>query len=270
MRIRSASVGLIALLVASSAFAASKPRIVETTAPAYPEASRRAQEHGDVLVRVVVSKEGAPLEVTVARSSGFPALDAAAVEAVRGWKFAAALDEGGKPVEAPLQFKVQFNLDDSPPPPVAFDEATKLKIENEWYSLIDLSTIVDRTWRHCRSLTEPASSVKKYQAFFDALAPEISARESYLHLYFKDASKDAVDKMLRDEHQFSAGVIALLIENVTLNNKSPKVWCEPLTAGYLAAIEQFMSTRQVDWTAPELARIKPFHLPREKPLQPHR
>ena len=52
MRIRSASVGLVALLVASLAFAAApKPRIVETTAPAYPEVSRRAQEHGDVLVR---------------------------------------------------------------------------------------------------------------------------------------------------------------------------------------------------------------------------
>ncbi|MBC8027194.1 MAG: energy transducer TonB [Steroidobacteraceae bacterium] len=262
---------LVLLLMATSAAATpSKPRILETTPPIYPEDSRRAQEHGDVSVRVFITKDGTVASAEVARSSGFPALDSAAVDAAKRWKFSAGTDEAGNAVDAPLQFKVQFNLDHSAPPPATFDAETKRKVEEEWYSLIHFSTIVDRTWRRCRSLTQPSNSVEQYPAFFAVLAPEISVRESYMHLYFKDAPREAVKKMLRDEHQISAAVISNMIQNATLNNKSPKIACVPFTAAMQFGMDRFMQRKSVDWDAPQMAPIRVLHLQRRKPLEPKR
>ncbi|HUQ08798.1 MAG TPA: energy transducer TonB [Steroidobacteraceae bacterium] len=266
----SALLVILACFAGTSSAAPSKPKIVEAAPPIYPESSRRAQEHGDVLVRVLVSQQGRPLDVTLARSSGYPALDAAALEAVKLWKYAPATDDAGKAIDAQTQFNVRFQLDDSPPPPPAFDAETRAKIENEWYSLIDLSVIVDRTWRRCRSLSEPGSSVEKFRDFYEALAPEISARESYLHLYFKDHPKDQVERMIRFEKQGSAAAIAYFIENATLNQKSPKTWCEPLMAESQAAMNQFMRSKEVDWAAPDLRIIRALHTPRRKLMEPRR
>lgn len=253
-----------------AASAATKARILEASPPNYPEASRRAQEHGDVLVRVVISKEGTALEATVARSSGFPALDASALDAVKLWKYAPAADDAGNAIDAPLQFNVRFQLDDSAPPPPAFDAETRAKIENEWYSLNDLSVIVDRTWRRCRSPFEPSRSVEKFRDFYEAIAPEISMRESYLQLYFKDHPKDSVDEMIRSEKQGSAAGIAYIIENATFNQKSPKPWCDQFMAASQAAMNQFMQKKEIDWKAPELRAIRFLHYPRSKLMEPRR
>lgn len=262
----------LALIVGATCAGAetSKPRILEATPPVYPEDARRAQQHGDVLVRVVIAKDGSVASAEVAGSSGFTALDSAAVGAVRQWRFSPATDETGNPIDAPLKFKVQFNLDDSPPPPATFDPETKLKVELEWYSLIDFYAVVDRTWRRCRSLTQPSKSIEQYPAFFDALAPEINVRERYLHLYFKDVPTEAVDEMLRDEHQLSAAVISHLIQNATLNNKSPKIACVPLTAAAQFGIDGFLQRKSVDWNAPEMKPIRILHRTRTKPLEPKR
>lgn len=262
---------LTLIVLADIAYAApSKPRVLESTAPVYPESSQRAQEQGDVLVRVLVSQEGTPLAVTLARTSGFPSLDAAAIEAARQWKYAAGTDDAGNAIEAPIQFNVRFTLDDSPPPPLAFDVATRTKIERQWYSLIDLSVIVDRTWRRCRSPFEPAKSVVKFREFYEAIAPEISGRESYLQIYFKDHPKDAVDEMIRREKQISAAVTSHFIENATFNQKSPKTWCEPFMAGAQAAMVQFMQKKEVDWDSPEVAVIRVLRTTRRKLMEPRR
>jgi TonB family protein len=257
-------------LAAAHAAGPSKPRILEASPPAYPEASRRAQEHGDVLVRVFITEDGAVATAEVARSAGFPALDSAALAAVRQWKFSPGTDDAGKAIGAPLQFKVQFKLDDSAPPPAAFDAETKRKVEEEWYGLIDFYSIVDRTWRRCRSLSQPSKSVEQYPEFFAALAPEISARESYMHLYFKDVPRENVEKMLLDEHQLSAAFISHLIQNATLNNKSPKIACVPLTAAIQFGTDQFTRRKSLDWSAPEMAPIRVLHRERVKPLEPKR
>ncbi|HRE17577.1 MAG TPA: energy transducer TonB, partial [Rhodocyclaceae bacterium] len=55
--------------------------------PPYPGMSRRLNETGRVLLRVKVSPEGLPTDIDIAQSSGYPRLDEAAREAVRGWKF---------------------------------------------------------------------------------------------------------------------------------------------------------------------------------------
>jgi protein TonB len=59
--------------------------------PIYPPASRRMDEHGAVRLRVLVDERGRPQEVQIAKSSGFPRLDEAAVTAVRRWVFAPAM-----------------------------------------------------------------------------------------------------------------------------------------------------------------------------------
>ncbi|VEB40143.1 TonB family C-terminal domain [Chromobacterium violaceum] len=56
-------------------------------APAYPTVSREEGEEGTVRLRVHVSAQGLPQEVSVQSSSGFPRLDRAALAAVKRWRF---------------------------------------------------------------------------------------------------------------------------------------------------------------------------------------
>jgi protein TonB len=82
------------------------------TQPEYPPASRRAGEEGTVQLKVYVLESGRAGEVEVARSSGFPKLDEAAVNEVkRNWRFVAG-KEDGKPVSMWHTFAVTFRLTD--------------------------------------------------------------------------------------------------------------------------------------------------------------
>ncbi len=80
-------------------------------APVYPETARRRNEQGRVVLRVNVGPAGTALAVAVGRSSGFPVLDNAAVDAVRNWRFIPAT-EGGRPVPATAEVPVVFRLED--------------------------------------------------------------------------------------------------------------------------------------------------------------
>lgn len=78
--------------------------------PQYPLAARRRGDHGTVLVRVLVTAEGTAASVNLEKSSGFPALDEAAVNAVKSWRFVPAR-QGTQAVEAPYVVPVVFKLD---------------------------------------------------------------------------------------------------------------------------------------------------------------
>lgn len=78
-------------------------------APAYPLGARRMGVQGKVLLRVHVSAEGAATEVQLHKSSGFPALDEAALAAVRKWRFAPAR-QGSEAVAAWVQVPIDFKL----------------------------------------------------------------------------------------------------------------------------------------------------------------
>jgi protein TonB len=73
--------------------------------PIYPARSRRAGEQGTVLVRVVVDPRGTLVQVTLARSSGHPALDESAISAMR----AACIKPLGRlvVVDAPITFNLR-------------------------------------------------------------------------------------------------------------------------------------------------------------------
>jgi protein TonB len=82
------------------------------TQPEYPPAARRAGEEGTVTLKVFVTDGGRAGQVEVAKSSGFPKLDEAAVKEVqRNWRFVPG-KEDGKPVSMWHTFAVTFRLTD--------------------------------------------------------------------------------------------------------------------------------------------------------------
>jgi TonB family protein len=71
----------------------SPPRIATIVKPIYPPLALKARIGGIVVLRVLVSEKGAPLDVQVIR--GAPGgLDDAAASAVRRWKFTPATKAG--------------------------------------------------------------------------------------------------------------------------------------------------------------------------------
>jgi len=62
--------------------------------PDFPIRSRLKHESGVVILRVVVGEDGRVDEISVQRSSGFPALDEAALTAVRKWRWSPTIKDG--------------------------------------------------------------------------------------------------------------------------------------------------------------------------------
>ena len=83
---------------------------LQNPAPAYPNLARRQGQQGRVVLRVLVNATGAAEQLEVRTSSGHAALDGAALEAVRRWRFVPAR-QGAEPVPAwvliPLNFFLQ-------------------------------------------------------------------------------------------------------------------------------------------------------------------
>ena len=79
--------------------------------PDYPLMSRRYNEQGTVVLRVLVKADGSAGEVFVRKSSGYPLLDQSALTAVRDWRFAAATRDG-KPVSEWYEIPIPYTLRD--------------------------------------------------------------------------------------------------------------------------------------------------------------
>lgn len=85
------------------------PAPKQTIKPKYPKESRQRGEEGDVLVEVDVTDRGSVTSVRVVRSSGFPALDAAAKKAAQKAKFTPA-KAAGKSVPTTARLTLSFRL----------------------------------------------------------------------------------------------------------------------------------------------------------------
>lgn len=92
--------------------------------PQYPAKSRRKLEEGEVRVRVRVLASGTVEDVQVERSSGYPRLDQASVDAARKNCYRAARDEYGKPVDGFTTVVYAWRLKDLGPPPPGFTAGT--------------------------------------------------------------------------------------------------------------------------------------------------
>jgi len=78
-------------------YSASKRRLVERSAPAYPNLARNLALAGIVRMEAVVSPDGSVK--TVAVKGGHPVLAQAAVNAVRKWRWEPISHESREPVE---------------------------------------------------------------------------------------------------------------------------------------------------------------------------
>jgi protein TonB len=85
-----------------------QPRLPIGDAPVYPEAARKAGVQGTVWMRVHVLADGSVGEASVLAPLA-PALDAAALEAVKHWRYTPPVLEG-KPTSTWLVVPVQFTL----------------------------------------------------------------------------------------------------------------------------------------------------------------
>ena len=82
---------------------------LHTPEPRYPESAREDGEEGLVVLRVRISTEGRPEEIRIDRSSGFRALDSAAVAGLKRWTFVPAR-RGLRALESWMDIPIRFRL----------------------------------------------------------------------------------------------------------------------------------------------------------------
>ncbi|MEO6028966.1 MAG: TonB family protein [Candidatus Binatia bacterium] len=88
---------------------ATPPELVERIVPEYPSRARALEIEGQVLLEVVLDRNGRPeAGIRVLRSVSM--LDAAAVAAVRQWRFRPARDADGHAVRVIMEVPVRFVL----------------------------------------------------------------------------------------------------------------------------------------------------------------
>lgn len=76
-------------------------------APVYPSISQRLGEHGKVVIRVFITKEGSARQAEIHQSSGFDRLDQAALRAVLSWRYVPGQRAG---VPQDMWFDVPINF----------------------------------------------------------------------------------------------------------------------------------------------------------------
>lgn len=81
--------------------------------PPYPRMALRRGWEGVVVLQIDLDKQGQPLRVEVADSSGHRVLDKAAQAAVRRWRFAPATRDGKAVAARNLRVPIQFRLKDA-------------------------------------------------------------------------------------------------------------------------------------------------------------
>jgi TonB family protein len=82
------------------------PKVIHAPEPEYPEGERRARKQGTALLYMILDETGAPVLLSIKRTStvGF---DVASLEAASKWKFSPAI-MNGKPVAVLINVEVNF------------------------------------------------------------------------------------------------------------------------------------------------------------------
>ncbi len=82
------------------------------TKPDYPASSKRLEQEGVVGLLLYVGADGRVIEGKIEKSSGFPALDNAALKEARTYRFLPAEDKG-VPIAAWHRINLRFRLEDA-------------------------------------------------------------------------------------------------------------------------------------------------------------
>jgi protein TonB len=93
------------------ASADSEAQIVERKQPDYPIEAVRAQDEGVVRLQIALDALGNVEDVRVVQTSHSGALDNAAKDAARNWKFRPAMHDG-QPVSSTIEVPVEFRLEE--------------------------------------------------------------------------------------------------------------------------------------------------------------
>jgi protein TonB len=84
-----------------------QPRKIVDARPAYPDLARQARVEGTVILEAILDRDGRIDHVRVVRS--IPLLDAAAVQAVRQWRYTPTV-LNGQPVQVLMTITINFQL----------------------------------------------------------------------------------------------------------------------------------------------------------------
>jgi protein TonB len=86
------------------------PAVIQKVMPEYPRTARAERIDGLVVLRVVISADGAvePGRIQVVHS--VPALDGVAIAAIQRWRFSPAIAHTGQPVRVVIEVPFQFSL----------------------------------------------------------------------------------------------------------------------------------------------------------------
>jgi protein TonB len=84
--------------------------VASNRGPDYPPSAWQQRQQGTVLLRLHIGADGAVIRVETRRSSGVPALDAAAIAALSVWRFLPA-ERAGQPVASYRDQPVSFVLE---------------------------------------------------------------------------------------------------------------------------------------------------------------
>ncbi len=91
------------------------PELIKEAMPVYPKEAVEKKITGKVYIRALIDKNGDPVKVKVAKSSGNELLDKAALEAAKKNKYEPAL-QNEQPVAVWVTYPVDFTLDDEKKP----------------------------------------------------------------------------------------------------------------------------------------------------------
>lgn len=86
-----------------------RPLYTTNPPPPYPRLARKLGHEGVVQLEAMISVAGRVDDLRIAASSGHESLDAAALEAVRSWRFSAG-QRNGQPVAMRVRVPVRFSL----------------------------------------------------------------------------------------------------------------------------------------------------------------
>jgi protein TonB len=87
-----------------------KPLYQTNPAPIYPRMARRRGYQGNVVLKVLVSRNGSVSDLKVSTSSGYPVLDQAAIDSVKKWTFVPGM-RGHENVEMWVRVPIRFELE---------------------------------------------------------------------------------------------------------------------------------------------------------------
>ena len=89
--------------------AAVAPTVTRRVVPRYPESARMRGIEGQVVIEAIVARDGS-VEPGMKVVQSIPALDEAALEAFRQWRFTPGRDASGRPLRVILEAPVRFVL----------------------------------------------------------------------------------------------------------------------------------------------------------------